>query len=71
MNAMLCEAYFSQTKQSSMLDFRKQLASELINNNYDEIGRGKKGRKSKRKQEAHSHELLALPKKTSLTVPEW
>ena len=45
-SAMLCETYFSQTKQPRMLDFRKQLASELITNYYDETGRGGKDRKS-------------------------
>lgn len=63
-NAMLAEAYFSDTPQPSMLDFRKQLAKELIHNSYDVKDDGKSIRKSRRKIEAHSHELLSLPKKT-------
>ena len=61
---MLAEAYFSDTPQPSMLDFRKQLAKELIHNSYDVKDDGKSIRKSRRKIEAHSHELLSLPKKT-------
>ena len=67
-NAMLAEAYFSDTQQPSMLDFRKQLAKELIHNSYDLKDDGKTIQKSCQKIEAHSHELLSLPKKSSLMV---
>lgn len=63
-NAMYAESYFSRTKQPSMLDFRKQLAKELINNDYDNVGNKNSSKRSARKREAHSHELLSLPKKT-------
>ncbi len=62
-NAMLAEAYFSDTPQPRMLDFRKQLAKELIHNSYNVEDDGKSIRKSYQKIEAHSHELLSLSKK--------
>ena len=63
-NAMLAVAYFSATPQPSMLDFRKQLAKELIHNSYDDKDDAKTIQKSHQKIEAHSHELLSLPEKT-------
>ena len=63
-NAMLAEAYFSDTPQPSMLDFRMQLARKLIHNTYDNKDESRETRKSSRKIEAHSHELLSLSKKT-------
>ncbi len=47
-----------------MLDFRKQLAKKLIHNSYDDKDDAKTFRKSRQKIEAHSHEILSLPKET-------
>ncbi len=61
-NVMLAEAYFTDIPQPSMLDFRKQLAKELIYNTYDDddANGGKiKLKRSQRKIEAHTHELLS------------
>ena len=62
---MLGEAYFPNTPQPSMLDFRKQLAKELIHNSYEDDDDGKTIRNSHWKIEGHTHVLLSLyPQKT-------
>ena len=60
-NCFLVESHFTSQKSGSMLDFRKQLAFELIEIVYVEQEEAALHHRSTRVQEGIGHGLLSLP----------
>ena len=60
-NCFLAESHFTDRKSGSMLEFRKQLAYKLIENDYLEKEEAALRRWSTRIQEGIGHGLLSLP----------
>ena len=60
-NCFLAESHFTDQKSGSMMEFRKQLAYELIENDYLEKEDTALRRRSTRIQEGIGHGLLSLP----------
>ena len=60
-NCFLAQTHFMDRKSGSMLEFRKQLAYELIENDYLEKEEAALRRRSTRIQEGIGHGLLSLP----------
>ena len=60
-NCFFAESHFMDRKSGSMLEFRKQLAYELIENDYLEKEEAAMRRRSTRIQEGIGHGLLSLP----------
>ena len=61
MNCFLAQSHFTDRKSGSMLEFWKQLAYELIENDYLEKEEAAMRRRSTRIQEGIGHGLLSLP----------
>ena len=57
----LAQSHFTDRKSGSMLEFQKQLAYELIENDYLEKEEAAMRRRSTRIQEGIGHGLLSLP----------
>ena len=60
-NCFLAQSHFTDRKSGSMLEFRKQLAYKLIENDYLEKEEAALHRRSTRIQEGIGHGLLSLP----------
>ena len=60
-NCFLAQSHFTDRESGSMLEFRKQLAYELIENDYLEKEEAALHRRSTRTQERIGHGLLSLP----------
>ena len=60
-NCFLAELHFMDRKSGSMMEFRKQLAYKLIENDYLEKEEAALHRRSTRIQEGIDHGLLSLP----------
>ena len=60
-NCFLAESYFTSRKTESMMDFRKDLAHQLIENKYHVQETRSDCRQSVRIQQGISHGLLSLP----------
>ena len=60
-NCYLAESYFTSRKSNSMLDFRKSLAHQLIENEYFDQEAESQRRRSTRIQEGIGHGLMSLP----------
>ena len=71
-NLHLRSKYFYNSKEDSMLQYRKHLAEKLINNKYfisTALKEALSLQKSERKTISDDHEMLALPRKKRLLVP--
>ena len=60
-NCYLAESYFTSRKSNSMLDFRKSLSHQLIENDYFDQEAESQHRRSTRIQEGIGHRLMSLP----------
>ena len=60
-NCYLAESYFTSRKSESMLDFRKSLSHQLIENDYFDHEAESQCHRSTRKQEGIGHGLMSLP----------
>ena len=60
-NCYLAESYFTSRKSNSMLDFRKSLLHQLIENEYFDQEAESQLRRSSRIQEGIGHGLMSLP----------
>ena len=60
-NCYLAESYFTSRKSNSMLDFRKSLSHQLIENEYFDQEAESQQRRSSRIQEGIGHRLMSLP----------
>ena len=60
-NCYLVESYFTSRKSNSMLDFRKSLSHQLIENEYFDQEAESQHRRSSRIQEGIGHGLMSLP----------
>ena len=60
-NCYLAESYFTSRKSNSMLDFRKSLSCQLIENEYFDQEAESQLRRSSRIQEGIGHGLMSLP----------
>ena len=60
-NCYLAESYFTSRKSNSMLDFRKSLSHQLIENDYFDQEAESQGCRSTRIQEGIGHRLMSLP----------
>ena len=60
-NCYLAESYFTSRKSNSMLDFRKSLSHQLIENEYFDQEAESQLRRSSRIREGIGHGLMSLP----------
>ena len=60
-NCYLAESYFTSRKSNSMLDFRKSLSHQLIENEYFDQEAESQRHRSSRIQEGIGHGLSSLP----------
>ena len=70
-NCYLAESYFTSRKSNSMLDFRKSLAHQLIENDYFDQEAESQRRRSTRIQEGIGHGLMSLPPFKNFWEVEW